>query len=161
MILYHGSDIIVDNPRIIKSTRTLDYGHGFYTTTSFDQTERWIRHKFNGKTPYGFVCVYNLDESVLLDLKVLRFEIPNEDWLDFVMQNRTNKDFDHEYDIVYGPVANDKVFAAFSFYESGVFNKQDLIKELKAYKLVDQMLFHTDKSLEKLSYSHSEKIILI
>lgn len=160
MILYHGSDIIVDNPRIIKSSRTLDYGQGFYTTTSFAQAEKWVRHKLRGKAKHGFVCTYDFDDNDLSNLNVLRFDTPNEDWLDFVIQNRTDKDFDHGYDIVYGPVANDKVYAAFGLYESGVFNKQDLIKELRAYKLVDQMLFHTEKALEKISYSNSQIIIL-
>lgn len=160
MILYHGSDVIVDNPRIIRSDRTLDYGQGFYTTTSYAQAEKWVRRKLNGRASHGFICTYVLDDNALSNLKVLRFEKPDEDWLDFVMQNRIVKDFDHAFDIVYGPVANDKVFAAFGLYESGVFNKQDLIKELRAYKLVDQMLFHTEKSLKELTYSHFEKIEL-
>ena len=74
-------------------------------------------------------------------LKTLLFESPTEDWLDFVMSNRTNKDFNHDFDIVYGPVANDKVYAAFALYEGGIIDKQNLISELKAYKLVDQYLF--------------------
>ena len=49
-------------------------------------------------------------------------------------------------DLVYGPVANDRVYAAFALYESELLDKEGLIKELKTYKLVDQMLFHTDKS---------------
>ncbi|MBY6825647.1 DUF3990 domain-containing protein, partial [Clostridium botulinum] len=32
MILYHGSNVIVEDPKIIKATRTLDFGYGFYTT---------------------------------------------------------------------------------------------------------------------------------
>ena len=39
MILYHGSIEIVDNPEIRNPSRFLDYGYGFYTTTSFKQAE--------------------------------------------------------------------------------------------------------------------------
>lgn len=42
-------------------------------------------------------------------LSLLKFDMPTEEWLDFVMQNRTDKFFQHSYDVVYGPVANDKV----------------------------------------------------
>ena len=47
----------------------------------------------------------------------------------FLMSNRTNKDFNHDFDIVYGPVANDKVYAAFALYEGGIIDKQNLILE--------------------------------
>lgn len=35
----------------------------------------------------------------------LRFDSPSEAWLDFVMSNRMNPDFNHDYDLIYGPVA--------------------------------------------------------
>lgn len=74
------------------------------------------------------------------------------------MSNRTNKNFHHNYDIVYGPVANDRVYAAFTLYESGLLNKENLISELKTYKLVDQYLFHTEKSLLALKFIESKII---
>ena len=60
MILYHGSDIIVDKPQIREPNRTLDYGAGFYTTTSYSQAEKWVRRKLHGNTPCGYVCVYDI-----------------------------------------------------------------------------------------------------
>lgn len=76
------------------------------------------------------------------------------------MNNRTNKDFNHDFDVVYGPVANDKVYAAFALYEGGIIDKQTLISELKAYKLVDQYLFHTDKALESVIFIEAKEVIL-
>ncbi|MBQ5551342.1 MAG: DUF3990 domain-containing protein, partial [Bacteroidales bacterium] len=81
-------------------------------------------------------------------------------WLDFVMQNRTVKGFTHDYDIVYGPVANDRVYAAFALYEGGVLDKSELIKELKTYTLVDQYLFHTERSLQFIKYNGFRGIML-
>ena len=43
MKLYHGSLEIVEHPRIIEPNRTLDYGRGFYTTTSYEQAEQWFK----------------------------------------------------------------------------------------------------------------------
>lgn len=45
MKLYHGSLEIVDHPEIRKAVRTLDYGDGFYATTSFQQAEAWVRRR--------------------------------------------------------------------------------------------------------------------
>lgn len=50
---------------------------------------------------------YQNEQTYFLTLplpKVLRFEAPCEAWLDFIMANRTDKNFSHDYDIVYGPV---------------------------------------------------------
>ena len=74
------------------------------------------------------------------------------------MANRTKKDFTHNYDIVYGPVANDRVYLQFGLYESGAISVETLIRELKTYKLVDQYLFHTEKALTALHFIKATKI---
>lgn len=111
MKVYHGSTEIVENPAILHSSRTLDYGEGFYTTTSLEQAEKWVKNKLDKmKLPIGYVNIYEFDEAMMQSLKCLIFEEANEDWLDFVMNNRTVLGFEHDYDIVYGPVANDRVY---------------------------------------------------
>ena len=50
--------------------------------------------------------MYEFDETALQDLNVLIFESPTDEWVDFVMKNRTQKGYVHEYDLVYGPVAS-------------------------------------------------------
>ena len=84
----------------------------------------------------------------------------DEEWIDFVHSNRTQLDFSHDYDIVYDPVANDRVYAAFSLFEQGFIDKGTLIHEMRAYKLVDQLLFHTERSLETLKFIGSKEIII-
>ena len=162
MRIYHGSIEKVEKPEIrILRNRTLDYGYGFYTTTSYNQAKDWVRRRMdNTNTPKGFVNIYEFDKNALNVLNCLIFESPTEEWVDFVMNNRTKKSFVHNYDIVYGPVANDKVYAAFALYEGGLIEKQTLITELKAYKLVDQYLFHTEKALEYLSFITTEEMSL-
>ena len=103
---------------------------------------------------------YEFDEKALNHLNCLIFESPTEAWVDFVMNNRTQKGFVHNYDIVYGLGTNDKVYATFALYEGGLIDKETLIKELKSYKLVDQYLFHTEKALEFLSYIAVEEITI-
>lgn len=90
----------------------------------------------------------------------LRFDSPTEEWVDFVMRNRTEKGYEHSYDIVYGPVANDRVYAAFALYESNLLDKEGLIRELRAYELVDQFLFHTEQSLQHLTFIEAKEVTL-
>ena len=149
MIIYHGSLELVEKPEIRKSNRLLDYGSGFYTTTSVEQAEAWVRRRMSEKkVSSGYINVYKYSNEQNSDIKTLIFDTPSEEWLDFVMKNRTIRDFQHNYDIVYGPVANDRVYAAFALYEGGLIDKQMLIAELKTYKLVDQFLFHSERALQ-------------
>lgn len=157
--IFHGSLVKVETPEIRTSNRTLDYGSGFYTTTSSEQAEAWVRRKMKEhQVGIGYVNEYLLDEDVVKELHGLFFKEPSEEWLDFVMANRTEKDFTHSYDIVHGPVANDKVYAAFALYEGGILDKSTLIKELKAYRLVDQYLFHSPGSLRALTFIQAKEI---
>lgn len=159
MILYHGSLEIVEKPVIIEPGHTMDYGKGFYTTTSRQQADKWVVRKISAAYQNkGYTNIYSFNESSLSSLKVLRFETPDEAWLDFVMENRTNKDFSHDYDIVYGPVANDRVYAAFALYEDGMLDKQGLIRELKVFKLANQLLFHTSDALEFLKFERADEV---
>ncbi|MBQ7184417.1 MAG: DUF3990 domain-containing protein [Clostridia bacterium] len=45
MILYHGSNVAVKEPHLIKAQRNLDFGNGFYTTSDFQQAESWAKRK--------------------------------------------------------------------------------------------------------------------
>lgn len=160
MKLYHGSLEVISEPRIITPNRTLDYGRGFYTTTSYEQAEQWVRRRKGTQHSVGYVNVYELADILPDDIKQLRFEIPTEEWVDFVMRNRTEKGYEHSFDIVYGPVANDRVYAAFALYESNLLDKEGLIRELRAYELVDQFLFHTEQSLQHLTFIEAKEVTL-
>ena len=160
MKLYHGSLEVVSEPRIIAPNRTLDYGRGFYTTTSYEQAEQWVRRRKGVQQVVGYVNVYELAECLPDEIKQLRFDSPTEEWVDFVMRNRTERGYEHSFDIVYGPVANDRVYAAFALYESNLLDKEGLIRELRAYELVDQFLFHTEQSLQYLTFIEAKEVTL-
>lgn len=76
------------------------------------------------------------------------------------MSNRMVRGFSHDYDIVYGPVADDSVYTQFALYEGEVISMQTLIRELKTYKLVDQYLFHTQRALDCIRYVESIEVRL-
>lgn len=155
--VYHGSIDEVVNPEIRQPNRSLDYGAGFYTTTSYEQAKRWVERRMKDKgVAVGYVNIYELDEKLVKNMKSLFFEKPSEEWVSFVMRNRTERNFIHDYDVVYGPVADDSVYTQFALYEGGIISLPTLIHELKTYKLVDQYLFHTEKSLLAIKFVKSE-----
>lgn len=160
--VYHGSLEQVFAPEIREPNRTLDYGCGFYTTTSLEQATDWVkRHQKDKPKPNrGFVNVYEIDIDAVQIANTLWFDSPTEEWVDFVYANRNERNFHHDYDFVYGPVANDRVYAAFTLYESGLLNKQELIAELKTYTLIDQLLFHTPEALKHITFVESIEISL-
>ena len=159
MKLYHGSLEVVECPMILQPNRKLDYGEGFYTTTSERQSKEWVERRMIEKnSECGYINIYEFDETKLSELKSLIFIEPSKEWVEFVMANRTMKGFTHDYDIVYGPVANDKVYLQFGLYESGAISVETLIRELKTYKLVDQYLFHTERALRTLNFIEAIRI---
>lgn len=159
MKLYHGSIEKVEKPEIRMPRRTLDYGKGFYATSSYEQAERWVRRRMReNRVNVGYINEYELDTNAMDNYKTIRFKMPTEEWVDFVMANRTQVGFSHDYDIVCGPVANDHVYTAFALYEGHVISKQALIAELRTYTLVDQYLFHTETALDCLSFIEAKEI---
>lgn len=159
--VYHGSIDEVVNPEIRQPNRSLDYGSGFYTTTSYEQAKRWVERRMKDKgVAIGYVNIYELDEKLVKNMKSLFFEKPTEEWVSFVMRNRTERNFVHDYDVVYGPVADDSVYTQFALYEGGIISLPTLIHELKTYKLVDQYLFHTEKALLAIKFIESEIVEL-
>ena len=157
MTLYHGSLEIVEKPQILQANRPLDFGTGFYTTTSLQQARRWVKLRMEqSQASVGFINIYEYTPKS--DLRTRLFRSANEAWVDFVHANRTVQDYNHDYDIVTGPVANDNVYLSFNLYESGIITKRELIRRLKTYKLVDQLLFHTERSLDTLEYVGNKEV---
>lgn len=57
------------------------------------------------------------------DFKIMNFTKANENWLDFIIANRTDINFTHNYDIIKGAVADDKVYASLNAFENGFMDK--------------------------------------
>ncbi|HEX9025722.1 MAG TPA: DUF3990 domain-containing protein [Clostridium sp.] len=161
MILYHGSDVVVDNPKIIKSNRTLDFGNGFYTTTSKEQACKWASIKKNREqSENGILNIYDISDQILNKetLKVLRFTSATEEWLNFVIDNRMKLNYKHDFDIVQGPVADDRVYACLNAFENRFMDVEAAIRELRTYKLADQISFHTQQVISLLKFIGKEVV---
>ncbi|MDO5575486.1 MAG: DUF3990 domain-containing protein [Fibrobacter sp.] len=157
MILYHGSNVTVEMPKIFPQLRALDFGAGFYLTSNRQQAQKWARNVYNRKkTGIPTLNMYAVEEKTLEVLNVLTFETANENWLDFVVKNRMSEYKDKLYDIVVGPVANDTTIRIVDDYMSGVYTRDEAIKRLLPQKLTDQYAFLTEKALSLLTFDKSE-----
>lgn len=77
MKIYHGSLETVEHPKILQPNRKLDYGEGFYTTTSEKQAEEWVeRRMLEKKATHGYVNIYEFDAEKLEEFKSLIFTEP-------------------------------------------------------------------------------------
>ena len=156
MFLYHGSNTKVNNPKILPNLRALDFGAGFYLTSSKEQAKKWaitVTKRRNQGTP--IINIYEFNENVFKNLKVLKFESANGDWLDFVISNRKNI-ANNSYDIVIGPVANDSTLPVIDNYISNVYTKEEAVKRLLPQNLTDQFAFLTAKALTYLKFLKEE-----
>lgn len=154
MILYHGSNLTVSKPKLVVQNRFLDFGYGFYTTTNKVQAmgfaDKVTKRRKEG-TP--IVSIYEIDEEkVFGECSVLRFEAPNEAWLDFVSANRSGNYEGDSYDFIYGPVADDDVYTTFTLYTAGVLTKEQTIDALKVKKLYNQLVLTSEKALAYLKF---------
>jgi len=161
LILYHGSNVAVEKPAIVKANRTLDFGNGFYTTTSKEQAYKWAKIKQRREeTKNGFITIYEISDDIFSrkDLNSKVFRGASKNWLNFVVNNRMIINYAHNYDIVKGSVADDRVYACLNAFENRFMDFDTAIKELRTYKLDDQISFHTLKAINLLEFIKCEVI---
>lgn len=159
MRLYHGSNVEVRNPNLRYGRNTTDFGKGFYTTTQKEQAEKWTEIKLDrAKTGKKIVSVFEVDDALIAnpELRIREFHGVDADWLNFVVNCRKGQV--HDFDLVFGPVANDKVFTTVNLFESGVLSVEAAILQLKAYKTYDQLSFHTERVIGALRFVESYEV---
>ena len=160
MTLYHGSNVLVKYPEIIKQNRFLDFGFGFYTTTNRDQAANFAaKVTERRKTGKSTLNIYELDEEkAFKSCRLLRFEKPDKMWLDFVSANRRGDYKGRQYDLIYGAVANDDVYRTITLYMTGLLTEEQAMAALKIRKLFNQMVFATEYSLQYLHFQRKELV---
>jgi hypothetical protein len=165
MLIYHGSNMIVENPKIFDEYRQMDFGGGFYCTASKEQaidfTDLVYKRNKKGNSEYNkpkIVSIYEIDlEKAMNELNSKKF-VKGEEWFDFVDENRGNRYVGEKYDIIVGPVANDNTYTTFTAYRAKALTKAQAIEQLMPMKLADQVLFTTQKALSYLTYKGFEEV---
>ncbi len=152
MLLYHGSNMAIEEIDLAKSRPYKDFGKAFYLSADEEQAREMA--KFKVLTGGGEVCitVFEFDEQDLNLLKVKRFEKYTEEWAEFVYNNRDEKqDFYHDFDLVYGPIANDTVGVQIRDLRERKISLTEFLKNLHYYKgITFQYAFCTPLAISKL-----------
>ena len=157
MKLFHGSNTKVIVPDLSISKPFKDFGKGFYLSDNYEQAYDMATQKVK-QTLKGepIVSEFQFDESLMHsdELSIKIFSDYTEEWAHFVLDNR-NKDFPqpiHQYDIVYGPIADDGVTFQLRRYQGGVISLARLVEELKYAKgITFQYYFGSERALQKLT----------
>lgn len=147
--VYHGSYCEVEKPSLDMGRIDADFGLGFYVTPDFEMAEKWACRKKNPLINEYTLC---LDE-----LKSYSLEL-DEEWLDFVIQNRNESSTDFsplQYDLIIGATADDKLFATIEQYESGFIDAETAVEALNCMKVGTQICVRTDKGLNNLRFNRS------
>ncbi|MBQ8968230.1 MAG: DUF3990 domain-containing protein [Bacteroidaceae bacterium] len=155
MLLYHGSTIDIREIDLRQSKPNKDFGCGFYLSDDRRQAMDMAEFKaFQiGGTPV--LNVYEFDENLLhaVTFKVKTFEGYSKEWAQFVFENRNapNGDSVHDYDIVYGPIANDRVGLQIRRYMEKEITFDTFLERLKYMKGVTyQYFFGTERAITQL-----------
>ncbi len=157
MKLYHGSTVNIDTIQLDKSKPFKDFGKAFYLSAERLQAEKLAESRvaFLGGEPY--INEYEFDETLLVDgsdgpLRVKIFSHYCLEWAEFVWNNRDeNQDYKHEYDIVYGPIANDTIGYQMRQYREEFTDLKGFLQGLKYSKgETFQYAFCTERALKYL-----------
>ena len=149
LFLFHGSDTLFDRIDLSKSHDYRDFGKGFYTTVLESQAKEWAYRLSlrNGNTKnYVYRFSYQPDDN----LKIKHFDSMDIEWLDFIKKNRSEGGIQHDFDVIVGPVADDKTVQTVQLYLLGTINADEAMNRLRYNKVNNQFSFHTEKALKCL-----------
>ncbi|MBO7143758.1 MAG: DUF3990 domain-containing protein [Salinivirgaceae bacterium] len=110
MLLFHGSNMEIGEVDLAKSRPYKDFGKAFYLSTDKSQALEMARFKVLTQGGTETITVFDFDDNAVEGLKIKHFDGYTLEWAEFVFNNRDERtDFRHDFDIVYGPIANDTV----------------------------------------------------
>lgn len=157
MILYHGSSIEIAKPDVVHSRARVVFGPGFYTTTLFDQAAKWSK-KFKSAGCDAVVSKYICNEEAYSHSRVLTFNDYSKEWLDFVVRCRKGN-YQTEYEIISGGVANDRVFNTVELFLEGLIDEEEALGRLRFEKPNWQICFRTQEAVDRcLAFEESVRL---
>lgn len=166
LLVYHGSDRLVDSPDLSWAKRRKDFGAGFYTTSNRMQARKFAKivcNRSQKATPV--VSAYRIGSLEGLRVKIFaESDPPDMEWLDLVVKCRSTKGYQHRYDIVIGPIADDQTAIVIQALMAGAYGdpasakaKETAISFMESQNLQDQIVFCTVKALERIVFQGAVK----
>lgn len=160
IIVYHGGTERIEMPVCKFGRRNLDFGLGFYVTNLREQAVSWAYNMAKSRNMPALLNRYRLDrDAILREAKCRVFEAYDEEWLDFIVANRSGMNVADEYDYVEGGVANDRVVDTVNLYIAGLIELGSALKELSKHQPNNQMCILNQEILNKyLVYEGTEEL---
>ena len=153
--LYHGSEGGLQGAIRPVSDAASDFGSGFYMGDEMTQPQTLICEDPNP-------VLYTLDFD-LEGLNVLRFK-PDVEWALFVAFNRGKLDryrgkafyerfrkCRDEADVIFGKIANDKMFAVMNLFFEGFIGVTALVESMAAINIGNQYCARTDAACARIT----------
>ncbi len=153
MILYHGSTVDIGRIDLLKSRPNKDFGRAFYLSVNYDQALELAQFKAEFVELPPVVNVYYFDEKFLQEFKYKHFEAYTEEWAHFVYNHRADPQGGtlHDYDVVFGPIANDTVGAQITRFKQGYISFEQFLQRIQYPKgITFQYAFCTQRAIDKL-----------
>ena len=160
LTVYHGSTEKVETPICRFGRKNLDFGQGFYVTDIREQAITWANNMSRNRNMPPLLNRYHLDrEAILKHAKCKLFKAYDEEWLTFIIGNRSGEDFAKEYDYVEGGVANDRVIDTVNLYMAGLIDATSALRELSKHRPNNQIcILNQDIVNNYLIYDGTEEL---
>ena len=153
MKLYHGSNVDIQKIDLEKSKPNKDFGKAFYLSENYQQAMEMAQFKAEFTDTEPVVSVFEFDKGLMTDLRCKCFEGYTEEWAHFVYDHRTEPQGKtlHDYDIVYGPIANDRIGAQITRFRQGYITFDEFLNRIKYIKgITYQYAFCTQEAVDIL-----------
>lgn len=170
LVIYHGSQQIVEVPKFGVGKTYNDYGQGFYCTESIELAKEWACPvKNNG---YSNKYILHLDGLNVMHLTNGQFNILN--WLAILLKNRkfditspvgnSAREFILErflpdtknVDIMIGYRADDSYFSFAEDFVNNVISLRDLERAMQLGTLGEQIVLLSERSFEQIEFVEQE-----
>ncbi len=162
--LYHAGTDKIETPKISFSRPDLDFGLGFYLTDIYEQAKTWAKKRAKKRNQVPRINKYHLLRKELLEDKsynVLNFPSYNDEWLDFIVENRLGNEKWKGYDLIEGGLADDRVVDTVDLYFSDFIDRKEAIRRLKYLKPNNQICILNQEMLDKyLKFRDCEELDL-
>ena len=160
IIVYHGGTEKIENPICKFGRKNLDFGQGFYVTNLREQAISWANNMSRNRNMPAMLNRYKLNrDAILKEAKYKIFKAYDEEWLEFIIGNRSGHDLAKEYDYVEGGVANDRVVDTVNLYLAGLIELSSALRELSRHQPNNQICILNQDIINKyLIYDGTEEI---
>lgn len=172
MIIYHGSEYVIEYPQPWLGRKNNDYGQGFYCTESEKMASEWAT--INNSN--GFVNKYRFDDLGLKVLDLLNGQYHVLNWLAILLENRTfridndvarqarsyilhNFSVDYaETDVIIGYRADDSYFSFASSFLNNTLPLSGLEKAIRLGNLGEQVFIKSREAFDRLEFMEAKPV---